>query len=148
MENRRIVSNDGRWDHNIPEADIKLHSYASSAQLSSESDPHPLIVSPLSDALSLDAGCVENDAIWFDIFKAYVSYCCDDDVDVIVDAAEEIDVLRRTSGWCFPHSEHQSPFKDEMFTVGRLGQPIKESFHGKVLEKLIKGTTAFPRLIE
>ena len=49
---------------------------------------------------------------------------------------------------CFPCGKHQSTFKNEAVSIGRLGQTVKKVLHSKILEQLAEGTTRFSRLVK
>ena len=97
-----------------------------------ESNAHAAVVGVLDDSLSLDTGCVEQNAIHLDILETNLSNQADYSIYAVADPTKQVDVHSRARKWRLPCNEHQSALEDKFLRVRRFGQSVKKPFHGKV----------------
>jgi hypothetical protein len=101
-----------------PNPDVDLHGDARPAEQTDEANPHALVVRVLLDALGLHGGRVEHHAVWLDIGRAHLTDHAFQVLERVVEAAEEVEVLRRARERRVPHVQHQRALEDQARRCG------------------------------
>ncbi|HEX8114444.1 MAG TPA: hypothetical protein VF516_42230 [Kofleriaceae bacterium] len=131
----------------VAEPDVDLHGDARPAEQTDEANPHALVVRVLLDALGFHCGRVEHHAVWLDIGRAHLTDHAFQVLERVVEAAEEVEVLRRARERRVPHVQHQRALEDQARPVRRLRQPVEEPLHRVVLQQLLEGPLRRTRVI-